>query len=146
VVGDMPEKKKQMILNLHNTDVLLRDKKVLIVDDDMRSAFALSRLLAGRGMKTLKAETGERALRALDREPDVSLVIMDIMMPVMDGYKAIAQIRTQDRFRKLPIIALTAKAMPEDRAKCISAGANDYMPKPVDEGRLISMMRVWMYK
>jgi len=146
VVSDMPEKKKQMILNLHETDILLKDKKVLIVDDDMRTTFALSRLLSGRGMQTLKADTGERALRLLDHEPDVDLVLMDIMMPVMDGYEAMERIRAQDKFRNLPIIALTAKAMPEDRAKCITAGASDYLPKPVDEGRLISMMRVWLYK
>ena len=146
VIGNMPDKKKQMILNLHDTDVLLKDKKVLIVDDDMRTTFALSRLLAGRGMQTLKADTGESALRLLGQEPDVDLVLMDIMMPVMDGYEAMERIRAQDRFRKLPIIALTAKAMPEDRAKCITAGASDYLPKPVDEGRLISMMRVWLYK
>ncbi len=115
VVSNLPEKKKQMILNLHETDVFLKDKKVLIVDDDMRTTFALSRLLTGRGMKTLKAETGERALRILDEEPNVDLVLMDIMMPVMDGYEAMQRIRAQDRFRKLPIIALTAKAMPEDR-------------------------------
>ncbi|MFH1572415.1 MAG: response regulator, partial [Acidobacteriota bacterium] len=146
VVSTMPEKKKQMILNLHETDVLLKDKKVLIVDDDMRTTFALSRLLTGRGMKTLKAENGERALRLLDQEPNVDLVLMDIMMPVMDGYEAVERIRAQDRFRNLPIIVLTANAMPEDRAKCITAGANDYLPKPVDEGRMISMMRVWLYK
>jgi CheY-like chemotaxis protein/signal transduction histidine kinase/HAMP domain-containing protein len=146
VIGNMPEKKKQMILDLHETDVLLKDKKVLIVDDDMRTTFALSRLLAEKGMKTFKAETGERALGLLDQEPNMDLVLMDIMMPLMDGYEAMKRIRAQDKFRKLPIIALTAKAMPEDRAKCITAGANDYLPKPVDEGRLISMMRVWLYK
>ena len=146
VIGNLPDKKKQMILNLHETDALFRDKKALIVDDDMRTTFALSRLLAGRGMQTLKAENGEKALRLLDQEPDVDLILMDIMMPVMDGYETMERIRAQDRFRKLPIIALTAKAMPEDRAKCITAGASDYLPKPVDEGRLISMLRVWLYK
>ncbi len=146
VVSKMPEKKKQMILSLHETDVFLKNKEVLIVDDDMRTTFALSRLLAGRGMKTLKADTGERALRILDEEPNVDLVLMDIMMPVMDGYEAMGRIRAQERFRKLPIIALTAKAMQEDREKCIASGASDYLPKPVDENRLISMMRVWLYK
>ena len=146
VVSNMPEKKKQMILNLHDTDILFKDKKVLIVDDDMRTTFALSNLLSGRGMHTIKADNGERALQLLEKEPDVDLVLMDIMMPIMDGYKAMERIRSQDRFRDLPIIALTAMAMPEDRAKCIASGASDYLPKPLDKGRLISMMRVWLYK
>ena len=132
----MPEKKRKIIRNLHDTDELLRDKKVLIVDDDMRTTFAVSRLLSERGMKPLKAENGERALRVLDEEPDVALVLMDIMMPVMDGYEAMQRIRAHDRFRKLP----------QDREKCLAAGASDYLPKPVDGGRLISMMRVWLYR
>lgn len=140
------DKKKQMILNLHETDVLFKDQKVLIVDDDMRTTFALSNILAAKGMHTLKADNGDRALRLLDQEPDVDLVLMDIMMPVMDGYETMGRIRAQERFRSLPIIVLTAKAMPEDRAKCITAGASDYLPKPLDEGRLISMVQVWLYK
>ena len=144
MVSRMPEKKQKLIRDLHDTDELLRNKKVLVVDDDMRTTFAVARLLSARGMKTLKAEDGERALRLLEEEPDVDLVLMDIMMPVMDGYETMKRIRDQDRFHKLPIIALTAKAMPEDREKCLAAGANDYLPKPVDEGRLVSMMRVWL--
>ena len=146
VVDTMPEPKGRIIRDLHDTDALFRDKKVLIVDDDMRTTFALSRLLSGKGMKPLKAENGEKALRMLEQQPDVDLVLMDIMMPVMDGYEAIGKIRAQERFRKLPIIALTAKAMPQDREKCIVAGANDYLPKPMDAGRLFSMMRVWLYR
>ncbi len=147
VVSRMPGRKKQMIQNLHETDVLLKDKKVLVVDDDMRTTFALSRLLSERGMKALKAGNGEQALQVLEREPDVDLILMDIMMPVMDGYEAIQRIRSAERgTRKVPIIVLTAKAMPEDRQKCIEAGANDYLPKPVDQERLISMMRVWLYR
>ena len=146
VVSQMPEKKRQIIRDLHDTDALLRDKKVLVVDDDMRTTFALSRLLSERGMGTLKAENGARALQLLEREPNVDLVLMDIMMPVMDGYETMKRIRAQDRFRKLPILALTAKAMPEDRERCLASGANDYMPKPVDQERLISMMRVWLYR
>ena len=146
VVSQMPEKKRKIIRNLHDTDAFLRDKKVLVVDDDMRASFAMSRCLSERGMKTLKAQNGEKALEILDKEPDVDLVIMDIMMPVMDGYEAIRRIRAQERFRNLPILALTAKAMPDDREKCLKAGASDYLPKPVDEGRLISMMRVWLYR
>jgi len=146
VVSQMPAQKRNIIRNLHHTEELLRDKKVLIVDDDMRTTFAVSRLLAERGMKPLKAENGQKAVQILDHEPDVDIVLVDIMMPVMDGYETMEQIRAQDRFRNLPIIALTAKAMPADREKCLLAGASDYMPKPIDSERLISMMRVWLYR
>jgi CheY-like chemotaxis protein/anti-sigma regulatory factor (Ser/Thr protein kinase) len=144
VVSRMPEKSRQIIRDLHDTDAVLRGKKILIVDDDMRTTFAMSHLLANHGMETLKAENGERALRILDEHPDVHLVLMDIMMPVMDGYEAMRQIRAQSRFRKLPIIVLTAKAMPEDREKCLISGANDYLPKPVNQQRLMSLLRVWL--
>ncbi len=144
VVNQMPEPQRKIIRDLHDGDALLRDKKVLVVDDDMRTTFALSRLLAERGIQVLKAENGERALRLLE-EQSVDLVLMDIMMPVMDGYEAMRKIRSQERFRQLPIIALTAKAMPEDRQKCIEAGASDYLTKPVETARLFSMMRVWFH-
>ncbi|HCC54890.1 MAG TPA: hypothetical protein DEQ20_08215 [Desulfobulbaceae bacterium] len=146
VVNEMPTKQRKIILDLHDTDALLRDKKVLIVDDDMRTTFAMSRFLTERGMKTLKAENGDKALRLLEEHPDVDIVLIDIMMPVMDGYEAMKRIRNQEKFRKLPMIALTAKAMPEDRQKCLTAGANDYLPKPVNQDRLVSMMRVWLYR
>lgn len=146
VVNRMPDKQKQIITSLHDTDTLLKGKKVLIVDDDMRTTFALSKLLCERGMTALKAENGERALSALAQNPDVHLVLMDIMMPVMDGYETMERIRAQAPFRTLPIIALTAKAMKEDQQRCLACGANDYMPKPVDPQRLISMMRVWLYR
>ncbi|MBA4370173.1 MAG: hypothetical protein C0418_01155 [Coriobacteriaceae bacterium] len=146
VVSRMPEKKQRIIRDLHDADAVLKGKRVLIVDDDMRTTFAVSRLLSERGMETLKADNGDRALRLLEEHPDVDLVLMDIMMPVMDGYEAMKRIRDQERFRGLPIIALTAKAMPEDREKCLAAGANDYLPKPVDQERLFSMMRVWLYR
>ena len=94
----------------------------------------------------LKAEDGKKALKLLEKEPGVDLVLMDIMMPEMDGYETIKHIRAQEKFQKLPIIALTAKAMKEDRRRCISAGASDYVPKPVDVNRLFSMMRVWLYR
>ncbi|MEK7392598.1 MAG: response regulator [Fibrobacterota bacterium] len=146
VVGQMPERKRKMITDLHDADALLRDKVVLIVDDDMRTTFALSHHLSERGVKTLKAENGERALKVLEENPNVDLVLMDIMMPVVDGYEAMKRIRAIERFRKLPILALTAKAMPEDREKCLAAGANDYLRKPIDPNRLASMMRVWLYR
>ena len=119
---------------------------MLIVDDDMRNVFALSKLLSSHGMRILKAENGEVALSTLDAHPDVDLILMDIMMPVLDGYEAMRRIRAQSRFEKLPILALTAKAMREDRAKCIAVGANDYMTKPVDATRLLSTLRVWLYR
>jgi CheY-like chemotaxis protein/HAMP domain-containing protein len=143
---DMPEGKARMIRDLHEADSLLKDKKVLVVDDDLRATFAIARLLAQRGLRPLKAESGERALRLLDQEPEMDLVLMDVMMPGMDGYETMRRIRAQERFRKLPIIALTAKAMPGDRNKCIEAGACDYLPKPVEPERLVSMLRVWLYR
>jgi signal transduction histidine kinase/CheY-like chemotaxis protein/HAMP domain-containing protein len=144
VVSQMPEKNREVIRSLHDTEAIFKDRKVLVVDDDMRTTFAVSRLLSEKGMKTVKAENGERALRVLDEHPDMDLVLMDIMMPVMDGYETMKRIRAQEKFKNLPIIALTAKAMPEHQAKCLAAGASDYMPKPIDEGRLFSMMRVWL--
>ncbi|MFH2074268.1 MAG: response regulator [Pseudomonadota bacterium] len=146
VVKNLPEKQRKIIRDLHNTDELLRAKTVLIVDDDMRSTFAISRFLSEHGMKTMKADNGERALRLLEEHPDVDIVLMDIMMPGMDGYETMKRIRDQEKFRGLPIIALTAKAMPEDREKCFAAGANDYLKKPVDTQRLVSLMRVWLYR
>ena len=118
---------------------------ILIVDDDMRNVFALSKVLQNRGAKTLKAENGMKALEMLEQTSDVDLVLMDIMMPVMDGYETMKKIRAKSRFNKLPIIALTAKAMQRDKEDCIAAGANDYLAKPVEIDRLLSMMRVWLY-
>ena len=97
-------------------------------------------------MEIIKASNGQKALEALEKDPDVDLVLMDIMMPVMDGYEAMHHIREQEKYADLPILALTAKAMVDDREKCIAAGANDYMPKPVDVDRLLSLIRVWLYK
>lgn len=144
VVNRMSDKKRQVIQTLHDSDALLQGKKILVVDDDMRTTFAVANLLAENGMKPLKAENGARALRLLEEQPDIDLVLMDVMMPVMDGYETIERIRAQEQFRTLPIIVLTAKAMPEDREKCLAAGASDYLPKPLDRGRLFSLMRVWL--
>jgi len=146
IVSKMPRRNQEVIKNLHNKDRQFVDKKVLLVDDDMRNVFALSKILREKGIKVVKAEDGVKALKMLDREPDVDLVLMDIMMPVMDGYETTGKIREQERFRKLPVIALTAKAMKEDKEKCIAAGASDYLTKPVDVERLFSMMRVWLYQ
>jgi CheY-like chemotaxis protein/CHASE3 domain sensor protein/putative methionine-R-sulfoxide reductase with GAF domain len=145
-VTEMPENQRKIITDLHDADRLFVDKKILIVDDDMRNVFALSKLLKEKGMIPLKAEDGQKAIDILANEPDVDLVLMDIMMPVMDGYETMKRIRAQQRFHRLPIIALTAKAMKEDRERCLTAGANDYLPKPVDVNRLFSMMRVWLYR
>jgi CheY-like chemotaxis protein/CHASE3 domain sensor protein/putative methionine-R-sulfoxide reductase with GAF domain len=146
IVNKMPEKKRKVICNLHDSEAILKGKKVLIVDDDMRTTFTLAHLLSERGMETLKAENGERALRLLEEHPDTDIALMDIMMPGMDGYETMNRIRAQNKFRKLPIIVLTAKAMPEDRQKCLEAGANDYLSKPLDQQRLLSMLRVWLHR
>lgn len=146
VVSNMPQAKQKMITNLYEKDNMFEGKRILLVDDDMRNVFALSRILQEKNMEILKAENGQKALQVLEKEKNIDLVLMDIMMPIMDGYEAMKQIRLQDKFKKLPVIALTAKAMKEDREKCIEAGASDYMPKPVDTDRLLSMMRVWLYK
>ncbi len=143
-VADMPPRQQRIIKDLHGSDAVLEGKRVLLADDDMRSAFALTKLLAERGMQVVKAENGEKALKVLFEGPSVDLVLMDIMMPVMDGYEAIRRIRAEERFARLPIIALTAKAMSGDRDKCLAAGADDYQTKPIDPERLISMMRVWL--
>jgi CheY-like chemotaxis protein len=146
VVEKMPEEKRKMITGLHDLDQMFSDRTILIVDDDMRNVFALSKALQSRGIKTLKAENGLRALEILEQSHSVDLILMDIMMPVMDGYETMQKIRAQSKFNKLPIIALTAKAMARDKDDCITAGANDYLAKPVDMDRLMSMMRVWLYR
>ncbi|OFY16844.1 MAG: hypothetical protein A2X11_00495 [Bacteroidetes bacterium GWE2_42_24] len=145
VVSDLPSDQQQIITYLHDKDSIFRDKKVLIVDDDMRNVIALSRVLEDKGLDIKAADNGRNAIQMLDNHPDTNLVLMDIMMPEMDGYEAIGKIREDKRFRNLPIIALTAKAMKEDRAKCINAGANDYISKPVNVEKLISLMRVWLF-
>ncbi|WP_300669538.1 response regulator [Desulfoluna sp.] len=126
----------------HETRLIGR--KILIVDDDMRNVFALKRLLHEKGLKVVVGRTGVEGLSRLEEIPDIDLVLMDIMMPEMDGHEAMHSIRARDAFTGLPIIALTAKAMPEDRAACIEAGASDYIPKPVDPDKLIEMLRVWL--
>jgi signal transduction histidine kinase/CheY-like chemotaxis protein/methyl-accepting chemotaxis protein len=145
-ISDLPVSKQRMITELYDKESIFTKKKVLLVDDDMRNVFALSKVLKERGMEVTKAENGLKALEALDKEPDINLVLMDIMMPEMDGYEAMRRIRAQQRFRHLPMIALTAKAMKDDKQKCIDAGANDYITKPVDLERLLSLLRVWLSK
>ncbi len=146
VVSKLPRQKQKMISSLHDPDQLFRGKKILLADDDMRNVFALSKELEGREMTVCPAADGKKALVLLKQESAIDLVLMDVMMPVMDGYEAIRKIREQPQFAKLPVIALTAKAMKGDREKCLAAGTNDYLAKPVDIERLFSMMRVWLYK
>ncbi len=146
VEAHLPLEKRQMLQMLHDKEAILENKKILIVDDDMRNAFALTTVLEDKQMEVVVAPNGANALTILAEHPDIALVLMDIMMPQMDGYEAMQQIRAQERFRQLPIIALTAKAMKGDKAKCIEAGANDYLAKPVDTDKLFSMMRVWLYR
>ncbi|MBC7607191.1 MAG: response regulator [Burkholderiales bacterium] len=145
-VNNLPESKQVMINNLYDKESVFHSKKILLVDDDMRNVFALSKILQERGMEIIKAENGKIALEMLETYPDIDMVLMDIMMPEMDGYEAMQQIRSQVKFKSLPVIALTAKAMKDDKQKCIDAGANDYISKPIDVERLISLMRVWLSK
>ncbi|MCP4688324.1 MAG: response regulator [Desulfobacterales bacterium] len=124
----------------------LQGRKVLLVDDDLRNSFALSSILGKYDLEIAMADNGRLALEKLDKDERIDLVLMDIMMPVMDGYETMRRIREQERFKNLPIIAITAKAMPEDRAKCIEAGANDYLTKPVDGNKLIAMLKIWLFE
>ena len=145
MVSSLPRAKQRRLVDLRNRDAMLEGKKILVVDDDMRNLFAIAKVLEDKGLLVVKAEDGNKALSALDSEPRVDLVLLDIMMPGMDGYETLRRIRAQGRFAKLPVIALTAKAMREDREKCLAAGANDYLAKPLDLDKLLSMMRVWLY-
>jgi len=130
----------------HDKEAIFKDKKILIVDDDMRNVFALSSILEEKKAHIVVGKNGIEGLQRLEEHNDVDMVLMDIMMPEMDGYEAMTKIREQKKFKDLPIIALTAKAMKGDREKCINAGANDYMPKPVEADKLLSLLRVWLYK
>ncbi len=146
VESDFKGIKKKMTKKIHNENIL-KDKTILLVDDDMRNVFALSSLLESYDMKVIVGKNGKEAIEKLKTHADeVDLVLMDIMMPEMNGYEAMRLIREEKRFEKLPIIALTAKAMKGDREKCITAGANEYLAKPVEKEKLISMLRVWLYK
>ncbi len=146
VVTKLPESKQRMIEKLHDSDEPLLGRKVLIVDDDIRNIFALNSLLERHRMSVISASNGREAIGLVEREPDLALVLMDIMMPEMDGYETIRQIREKPKFRMLPIIALTAKAMKGDREKCLEAGASDYVAKPVNTEQLLSLVRMWLHR
>ncbi len=146
VVGDLPEEKRKMLDRLHRSDEALVGRKVLIVDDDVRNIFALSSVLERRGMSVLTAGTGREAIATVESTSDLAIVLMDIMMPEMDGYETMQVIRQNPQFRRLPIIALTAKAMKGDREKCLEAGASEYLAKPVNTEQLLSACRMWLHR
>ncbi|WP_414436883.1 HAMP domain-containing protein [Ensifer adhaerens] len=146
VVADMPAAKQTMLEELHSSDEDLLGEAVLLVDDDARNIFALSSVLERRGMRVLTATTGSEAIEVLQNEPGVAIVLMDIMMPGMDGYETMQVIRSDSKFRRLPILALTAKAMKGDREKCLEAGASDYLAKPVNTEQLLAALRMWLHR
>ena len=146
VVANLPPEKQRMLDRLHRSDEALVGRKVLVVDDDVRNIFALSSVLERRGMSVLTAGTGREAIEMLESTPEVAIVLMDIMMPEMDGYETMQVIRQNPEFHRLPIIALTAKAMKGDREKCLEAGASEYMAKPVNTDQLLSGLRTWLHR
>lgn len=149
VVSELPDEQQKMIRKARNRDALLEGRRILVVEDDVRNVYALTNILEPRGAIVEIARNGQEALNMLEKSGNhsalaVDLVLMDVMMPVMDGLTATREIRKQPEWKKLPIIALTAKAMPDDQQRCIDAGANDYMAKPLDVEKLLSLVRVWM--
>jgi HAMP domain-containing protein/CheY-like chemotaxis protein/signal transduction histidine kinase len=144
LIADLPSEKQQMIRSLHESDEALRGRKVLVVDDDIRNVFALNSLLERHDMQVINASNGYEAIDLLEKSEDLSLVLMDVMMPEMDGYETMRRIRNKPQFKLLPIIALTAKAMKGDREKCLEAGASDYVAKPVNSDQLLSLVRMWL--
>jgi CheY-like chemotaxis protein len=146
VVADLPEDKQRMLERLHGSNEILHGRKMLVVDDDARNIFALTSLLEGHEIEVISATNGRQAIELIKNTPGLSMILMDIMMPEMDGYQTIAEIRKEPQFRTLPILALTAKAMKGDREKCLDAGASDYIAKPVNTDQLLSLMRVWLFR
>jgi CheY-like chemotaxis protein/signal transduction histidine kinase/HAMP domain-containing protein len=146
VESNLPDEKRRMLEQLHRTDSVFEGKTILVVDDDVRNIFSLTTVLEQQGMRVVFAENGRDALETLRQNPGVDLVLMDLMMPEMDGYETTREIRGMEGYENLPVIALTAKAMKGDREKSIAAGASDYITKPVDTDQLLSLMRVWLYR
>jgi CheY-like chemotaxis protein/signal transduction histidine kinase/HAMP domain-containing protein len=146
VVTELPPEKQRMLERLNSSDEDLVGRQVLLVDDDARNIFALSSVLERHGMHVLTATTGREAIELIEANPQLSIVLMDIMMPEMDGYETIEQIRARGAYRRLPIVALTAKAMKGDREKCLEAGASDYLAKPVNTEQLLTMLRMWLHR
>jgi CheY-like chemotaxis protein len=145
VEAKLPKEKQNIIRKLHKTDEVLKNKKVLVVDDDGRNVYSLLSALQLEGLKCCKASNGKEALKLMQTQADIDLVLMDVMMPEMDGFEATKAIRNLPGYKKLPIIALTAKAMTEDREKCLAYGVSDYISKPLNVQQLLSLMRVWLY-
>jgi CheY-like chemotaxis protein len=146
VVTELPKEKQKLLETLHASAEILKRRKVLVVDDDARNIFALTTVLENHEMDVLAATNGRQAIELIQQTPDLGAVLMDIMMPEMDGYQTMREIRRDERFRTLPILALTAKAMKGDREKCLEAGASDYIAKPVNTDELLSLLRVWLYR
>jgi CheY-like chemotaxis protein len=146
VTTDLPPEKQRMLERINSSDEDLVGRTALLVDDDARNIFALSSVLERRGMEVLTATTGREAIALIESNPDIAIVLMDIMMPQMDGYQTMEAIRKNSAFRRLPIIALTAKAMKGDREKCLEAGASDYLAKPVNTEQLLSALRMWLHR
>jgi CheY-like chemotaxis protein len=144
--SSMPAEQRRMLEEANRAEVVFAGKKVLLVDDDVRNLFALASALESRGLEIVFAENGREGIEALKAHPEIDLVLMDLMMPEMDGYEAMRALREMPTFKSLPIIALTAKAMKGDREKCIEAGASDYISKPVDTEQLLGLLRVWLYR
>jgi CheY-like chemotaxis protein len=135
-----------MLLSLHNKDVMFQEKKVLVVDDDILNIFSLSSVLEARGIIVVAASSGKEALEKLKLGTTFDAILTDVMMPEMDGLELMRILRADDRYFRIPIIALTAKAMKEDRIICLEAGASDYLTKPIDVNRLLAMLRIWLYR
>jgi CheY-like chemotaxis protein/nitrogen-specific signal transduction histidine kinase len=146
ITTHLPEPKQRMLERLHQSDEVLTKRKVLVVDDDVRNIFALTSLLERHNMCVVSADNGRKAIDLLTQQADIDIVLMDIMMPEMDGYETMRNIRHDSRHRLLPMIALTAKAMKGDREKCLEAGASDYIAKPVNSEQLLSLLRVWLHR
>jgi CheY-like chemotaxis protein len=146
VTTQLPDAKQSMLQRLHQSDEVLAGKKVVVVDDDVRNIFALTSLLERHHMHVVSADNGRTAIDLLAQDAGIDIVLMDIMMPEMDGYETMRAIRHNPAHRLLPIIALTAKAMKGDREKCLEAGASDYIAKPVNTEQLLSLMRVWLHR
>ncbi len=144
--ASLPESKRKMLSSVKPFDEILATRKVLIVDDDVRNVFALTGVLEQYAMDVSFAENGKDAIKFIKEHPDLDIVLMDVMMPEMDGYETTRRIRALEGFEAIPIIALTAKAMKGDREKCLEAGASDYIAKPVDTAQLLSLLRVWLYR
>ncbi|MGH9611092.1 MAG: response regulator, partial [Bryobacteraceae bacterium] len=140
----LAEDKRRILAGVRETDPMLAGRKVLVVDDDLRNIFALTSVLEQRDLTVLHAEDGRGGIEVLQKNPDIDIVLMDVMMPGLDGYETTLQLRSMPQFESLPVIALTAKAMKGDREKCLAGGASDYVPKPVDLDHLFSVMRVWL--